>query len=61
MVCRPENAPADSKSLLTIRRYTAKGDLIALFFGVVESENLIRGCFVNTFDRGGRFVMRRVG
>ena len=61
IVSIPENAPQNSKNLLTIRRETAAGDLIALFFGVIESETRIRGYFVNTFGRGGRFEMRKTG
>ena len=61
IVPRPANAPENSKNLVKIKRETNAGNLTALFFGVIESEDRIRGYFVNTFGRGGRFEMRRTG
>ncbi|WP_462136859.1 hypothetical protein [Candidatus Mycalebacterium sp.] len=61
IVAYPANAPENSKNLVTITRKTNTGDLIALFFGVMENQNRIRGYFVNTFGRGGRFEMKRAG
>ena len=61
IISRPANAPENSNNLVSIKRETNAGNLTALFFGVIENENRIRGYFVNTFGRGGRFEMRRAG